>query len=48
MEIFRIFQSYNKTYEMKDFFDRDFWKQALATVAGGIVLFFVMRLVRGK
>lgn len=33
---------------MKSFFDREFWKQALATVAGGLVLFYVMKFVRGK
>ena len=34
--------------EMKDFFNSDFWKQALATVAGGVILFFVLKIVRGK
>jgi hypothetical protein len=28
-------------------FDKDFWKQALATVAGGVILFIVMKLIRG-
>jgi hypothetical protein len=29
-------------------FDKEFLKQALATVAGGVILFFIMRLIRGK
>lgn len=29
-------------------FDKDFLKQALATVAGGVILFFVMKFLRSK
>ncbi len=29
-------------------FDKDFLKQALATVVGGVILFIVMKLIRRK
>ena len=31
---------------MKDFLDKDFWRTVLATVVGGVVLYFVMRMMK--
>lgn len=33
---------------MKDFFDREFWKAALASAIGGVIMIVALKLWKGR